>query len=128
MYLLDTCALLWLVGDQARFSGTLREALTRAAGEIYVSSISAFEIGVKDRKGALELPMPASEWFPRAVDFHGLIALPVDAAIAAASTELPPLHADPCDRMIVATALQHELTVVTPDPLIAAYPGVRARW
>jgi hypothetical protein len=41
---------------------------------------------------------------------------------------LPPLHPDPCDRIIVATALEHDWTIITPDPLIRQYPGVTVVW
>jgi PIN domain nuclease of toxin-antitoxin system len=44
------------------------------------------------------------------------------------STGLPPLHADPCDRMIIATAQLRNLCILTPDPLILAYPDTRAEW
>lgn len=128
MILLDTCTLLWLVGGSDRLSATARERLSEAAGELFVSSISAFEIGIKQRKGKLTLPMDAERWFAGALEFHGLLEVPVDARIAVRSTQLPPLHADPCDRMIVATAQLLGLTVLTPDPGIAAYPDADTAW
>ncbi len=59
---------------------------------------------------------------------HGLHEIPVHGSIAAASTLLPLLHEDPCDRIIVATAQAYELVVLTPDGLNAAYPGVTTLW
>jgi PIN domain nuclease of toxin-antitoxin system len=56
--LLDTCALLWLVGDPARLSARARAVLESTETEVYVSAISGFEISVKHRKGKLELPLP----------------------------------------------------------------------
>lgn len=94
----------------------------------FVSSISAFEVGVKHRRKALVLPMRPDLWFAKALEFHGLLDIAVDGEIAARSTMLPPLHADPCDRIIVATAQQRGLTILTPDRLIRAYPGTRVEW
>ncbi|HEV7667965.1 MAG TPA: type II toxin-antitoxin system VapC family toxin [Thermoanaerobaculia bacterium] len=128
MLLLDTCALLWLVGDRGKLSATAVGRIKTQRGELFVSAISAFEIGVKHRKGKLELPLEPGAWFEAALRFHGLRELPVTGSIAAASTALPLLHADPCDRLIVATALLHGMTVLTPDPLIAGYPGVQTVW
>jgi PIN domain nuclease of toxin-antitoxin system len=62
------------------------------------------------------------------MEFHGLTEIPVSGRIACRSTQLPPLHADPCDRIIVATALVSAIAVLSPDPLIAAYPGIEVAW
>ena len=128
MLLLDTCALLWLVGDREKLSPTALERIKAQRGELFVSAISAFEIGVKHRKGKLVLPLEPGPWFEAALRFHGLRELPITGSIAASSTSLPALHADPCDRLIVATALLHGMTILTPDPLIAAYPGIQTAW
>lgn len=128
MILLDTCTLLWLVSGGDRLSASARERLRENAGQLFVSAISAFEVGVKHRKGKLTLPMDAERWFAAAVEFHGLSEVAIDSRIAVRSTQLPPLHADPCDRILVATAQVVGLTVLTPDPLIAAYSEAEAVW
>lgn len=128
MILLDTCTLLWLVGDQSRLSPRARERLREGAGELFVSAISAFEIGIKQRKGKLSLPLEPEPWFEEAVDFHGLAEIPVSASIAARSTMLPALNSDPCDRILVATAQLLGLTVLTPDQVIRSYPDTLTDW
>ncbi len=128
MVLLDTCTLLWLAAEQSQLSPAAREAIARNAGRLFVSAISAFEIGIKHAKGRLSLPVEADAWFAQVLDFHGLREIPVSGRIAARSTALPPLHADPCDRLIVATALLHDFVIVTPDPLVRSYPGVVTDW
>lgn len=128
MLLLDTCTLLWLAADQAKLSRQATTLIVEHGDALFVSAISAFEIGVKHRRGGLVLPMPVSSWIHAVLDFHAVVEIPVDCRIAAASTELPPLHNDPCDRMIVATARVHNLTIVTPDPLITQYPDARVAW
>ena len=127
MVLLDTCTLLWLAADHSKLSQAALEALA-TADTIFVSAISAFEIGIKSRKGALSLAMEPEIWYQTALDFHGLREIGVSGQIVARSTSLQPLHADPCDRIIVATAQIHRLTILTPDPLIKAYPQTDVLW
>jgi PIN domain nuclease of toxin-antitoxin system len=131
MILLDTCTLLWLAVNQRRLSATAKRELESNAGALFVSAISAFEIGTKLRRGALSLStrdgMGPHEWYAEALEFHGIRELPVTGRIALESTLLPPHHRDPCDRILVATAREESLRVLTPDPLIAAYE-VETRW
>lgn len=128
MILLDTCTLLWLVGDQTKLSTRALEELRNNPGQLFVSAISAFEIGIKERKGKLRLPLDPERWFEAALEFHGLLELPVTGSIASRAMMLPALHADPCDRLVVATGQALGMLVLTPDPLIRAYPGTRSAW
>ena len=54
--------------------------------------------------------------------------LPIEASAAMAATELPPIHSDPFDRLLVATASERGLCLVTPDPVIARYPNLQLLW
>ena len=126
--LLDSCAILWLAADQARLTPTARQAIADHPAALFVSAISAFEISLKHRKGRLDLGMEPDEWWMRAMAHHGLIVLPVTDEIALASTALPPLHADPCDRIIVATGEKHGASIVTSDALIRQYPSAKVVW
>jgi PIN domain nuclease of toxin-antitoxin system len=128
MVLLDTCTLLWLAADQRKLSVPAKESLEQNAGRLLVSSISAFEIALKAKKGKLDLPIAAATWFERAIRHHGIREIPVDSTIALGSVALPPLHNDPCDRFIVATAAVRAVPIITCDPLIAQYPDVRVVW
>jgi PIN domain nuclease of toxin-antitoxin system len=118
--ILDTCALLWLAEGGDRLSQAARDRIENAP-VVYVSSISAFEIGIKCRSGKLRLPMPVAEWFQAVVDHHGLAVQPLDWDVCIAAAELPPLHKDPCDRFIIAAAKIQHFPVVTSDPSFAAY-------
>ena len=59
---------------------------------------------------------------------YRLAEISVDAAVAARSARLPAIHKDPCDRIIVATAMIHHLPIVTPDTTIPQYPHVKTIW
>ncbi len=128
MILLDTCTLLWLVAAPSRLSKRARATIDASRGQMFVSAISAFEVAIKHRRRALVLPLPADEWYAAAIAHHGVVEIAVTGSIAARSVALPALHADPADRMIVATAQDRSLTVVTPDRLIGQYPDVSVIW
>lgn len=118
--LLDTCALLWLGQGGGRLS---QDALQRidTAPVVYVSAISGFEIGVKVAKGKLSLPARPAEWLAAIVEHHDLRELPVDMKATVRATELPAIHADPVDRILIATAETRGLSVVTTDAVFARY-------
>ncbi len=127
MILLDTCTLLWLARGQG-LPPNVAAQIEDPEHAIFVSAISALEIGIKVAKGRLTLPMPLGTWWSAVLEQHGLGEVPVEAEIAIAATELPPIHADPADRILVATARHLGATLLSPDPMIAQYRGVKVAW
>ena len=118
--ILDTCGLLWLASGSKKLSrSTLKEI--NEASAVYVSAISGFEINLKAGKGKLELSHSVEEWFKRVTEHHGLTVLPLDLEICIAAAKLPPIHDDPFDRFIIATAKLNDLTVVTADERFEEY-------
>jgi PIN domain nuclease of toxin-antitoxin system len=118
--ILDTCALLWLAEGSKKLSrSTLKEINESPA--VYVSAISGFEIAIKTAKGKLKLPKPPQEWFEKIVEHHGLTVLPLELNACVAAAELPPIHDDPCDRFIIATAKLNDLPVITVDERFEKY-------
>lgn len=123
--LLDSCALIELSNDTlpAPAHSTLQRAA--AAGEAFVSVISALEVAQKAAKGKLALAVTPRLWFPAMVRRHDLRELPISRPIAIGACELPGLfHADPADRLIVATARRFHLMVLTSDQRIIAYAAI----
>jgi len=123
--LLDTCALLALA------SGDLPDgaaAALRRAPEAYVSVVSPWEVAIKAAGGRLRLREPPVQWFLGLIERHDLREVPLDAGIACAAAALPLLHRDPFDRVIVALARAHAITVLTSDENIRKYPGVTTLW
>jgi PIN domain nuclease of toxin-antitoxin system len=119
---------LWLAGAQKGLSEKAKKAIAHAPGGLFVSGISGFEIGVKAARGAITLPLPAEAWVEKALELHGIIEIPVTCTLGVQAAMLPPIHRDPCDRIIVATALVYGLTVLTKDAVIPRYPDVRVLW
>ena len=109
-------------------SGKARRLIGANSESIFVSAISAFEIGVKYHKGKLTLSDTSRNWWHRSIVHHGLAVVDVTDSIFLASSELPPLHHDPCDRIIIATAGDIGATILTPDHLIAQYPSAKVEW
>lgn len=126
--LLDTCAVIWLANGDPLAEGALSrivEAGTRAG--IYVSTASAWEIGMlsKPRAGrgpALQLMPDAKTWFARFMKGAGIREAAITPSIAIDSSHLPgELHGDPGDRLIIATARDLGVPIVTRDRKIMAY-------
>ena len=121
--LVDTCTFLWLAADAPELSPTARTACRAPANEVYLSSLSAWEIAIKYRLGRLPLPEPPGRYVVHRREWLQLRPLAFDEACAAHDALLPPHHADPFDRGLVSQAILHGMTLVTPDPDIARYPA-----
>ena len=123
--LLDTCALLALADGE--LPGAAAGAL-RTAPEAYVSVVSAWEVAIKVAGGRLRLMEPPVQWFLGLIDRYDLREAPLDAGIVCAAAALPLLHRDPFDRVVVALAHAHGLTVLTSDENSRKYAGVNTLW
>lgn len=121
--ILDTCALLSLVGLVEKKLGNKARAVLRAADEVFISSCSLFEIAIKHKKETLDLGIFASaeELRDKAVAHYRLTVIPVDDADFLQSVLLPDHHADPFDRIIIARARRRKLAVVTFDTSFDQY-------
>jgi PIN domain nuclease of toxin-antitoxin system len=119
--LLDTCTFLWIaLGDRA-LSRPARQAFVDPASEVYLSAISSWEIALKHALGKLPLPERAILLVPEMRARHRISSLALDEPAALAVAQLPDLHRDPFDRMLICQAIMGGLTLVTPDPLIRQY-------
>jgi PIN domain nuclease of toxin-antitoxin system len=119
--LLDTHAFLWWLGDDERLGPKAREAIRDAGNLVFVSAASASEIAVKRAAGRLEAPGDISEW----IDQNSFGDLPIEVEHAVVSTELPPHHADPFDRLLVAQAQLEDMTLVAHDHELEKYDIAR---
>jgi PIN domain nuclease of toxin-antitoxin system len=125
--LLDTCTFLWSIAGGAALSAAAREALVDPANDVYLSSISSWEIAVKHALGRLTLPEPPERYVPAQRRARGIEAWPLDEEACLYLHRLPPVHRDPFDRLLVCQSMVAGFTLVTPDPDIARYP-VRTLW
>jgi PIN domain nuclease of toxin-antitoxin system len=115
--LLDTHALIWWLSDDRELSDVARSAIADPASVVYVSAAGAWEMSIKQARGRLRMSGDLA-----AILAQGdLVELPITVAHAELAGALPPHHADPFDRMLVAQATLEGLTVVTRDPDFALY-------
>jgi len=127
-YLLDTCAFLFLINDPSSLSEAAQCALREEKVDAFLSVISVAEISIKEAKGKLRLPLPILKWTEKALKHHSLKLLPLDLIPCTLAGQLPWVHSDPFDRLLIATALQHRLTLITADKEIQKYPNIRTLW
>ena len=123
MLLLDTHVLLWL-DSGAPMTRESVAAIDDAAdrGEVLVSPVSAWEIGLLVRKGRIRLDLEPLPWFERVLDLPGVRLVPLAVAAAISSSFLDePFHGDPADRLLVATARTLPATLITRDARILSY-------
>lgn len=117
--LLDTCAVLWLA-QGADMTPASRTAI--ADYNLNVSPISAWEIANLVRKGRLASTLPVANWFHQTIGKMAATMPPLSVEILTGSCSLPGTPpSDPADRIIIATAREADLTVVTRDKLILDY-------
>jgi PIN domain nuclease of toxin-antitoxin system len=117
-YLLDTHVLIWWLENQQKLSTTARKIIGIHNHEIMVSSASLWEMAIKSGLGKLRTPPDAIERI-RDENFTLIDIKPIHAMKV---LELPSIHQDPFDRMLIAQALVEGATLVTRDKRIVKYP------
>jgi PIN domain nuclease of toxin-antitoxin system len=121
---LDTHVWLWLVeGIHPIDPGLVAQVdASRSNGEVYVSAISLWEVAMADARRRVQLSLPCAQWIEASLLAGRTVLAPLTPAIAIESVHLPgPIHNDPMDRIIVATARTLGATLVTHDRRLVAY-------
>ena len=117
MIVLDTSALLFWTLDPAKLTPKAKQALD-GADKIIVSSISVWEIGLKVKRGRLEIPLTIAEFAERLRLVDKLAIVPVDVETWLDNLNLDWEHRDPADRTIVATAFRLRCPLISSDRVI----------
>lgn len=119
--LLDTHALLWWVGDPQQLEAGARALIASRDAELLWSAASTWELGIKMALGKLRLPESLDRFVHRQIREQSLVGLPIYHDHAVRAAELPPIHRDPFDRMLVAQALVEDVPLLTRDVTLAGY-------
>ena len=122
--LLDTHVFLWAINADANLPGAFRKAISDPTNTVFLSVASLWEADIKFNLGKLSLPLPPVEYIPPRRAAHGIASLTIDEETLIALAELPDLHRDPFDRIILAQAIQHGMTIATVDKAMLAYSTV----
>ena len=125
--LLDTHALIWTIFIPDKLTARARQALEDGENEIFVSSVSAFEIANKFRIGKLALARPLANDFGGFALREGFLHLALEHQHARLGGMLPIPHKDPFDRMLIAQAQLENLTLVSNEKAFDTF-GVTRLW
>jgi PIN domain nuclease of toxin-antitoxin system len=122
--LFDTHALIWTVEDEP-IHPEARRAIDLAAARneaVFVSPITAWERGMLVAKGRIASRLPPKDWFARVISNPLIAVAEMTIDILTDASFLPePVHGDPADRILIATARAHDLTLITHDAAILRY-------
>ena len=131
MIVLDTHVWVLFVSNPELLSKRAKRSLDAAMEEkgILISSISAWEVALLVAKKRLRLTLGVTDWIAKSEALPFITFIPVDNSIAIKSVNLPqPLHSDPADRIIIATAISMGAPLLTKDETILKYPHVQTIW
>ena len=125
MFLLDTHTFLWFLEDDPKIPKNVKETI-ETAQDIRVSIGTFWEMAIKASIGKLTLPAPITTLMDDCTEL-GFTILPIEASHLERLKELPKIHKDPFDRLLVCQAQAENLTVITADENIAKY-DIQTLW
>ena len=121
-YLLDTHTVLWFFnGNKTSLSDTAKNIIQSQQYIKFVSMVSVWEVGIKINIGKLVFPQNTNG-FVHQIQKNGFELLPINASHIAAIEQLPLIHRDPFDRLLVATAIVEQMGLLSCDANIKQYP------
>jgi PIN domain nuclease of toxin-antitoxin system len=127
LIVLDTHAWIWWNAEPDKLSGLARQAIDDA-DEVGICPISCWELAMLVSKGRLKLDRAPLEWVNEALSDDFCKVIPISPAIAVTAGTLEGFHGDPADRLIVATAIQTGVPLVTRDRQIRDFGRVDSVW
>ena len=120
--LLDTHLLLWAAGQPERLPAAARELIDDANNQLMFSLASLWEVAIKSGLGRADFRADA-RLLRRGLLDNGYDELAITSEHAVAIANLPPIHKDPFDRLLVAQSAVEGVLRLTPDAVVAHYPG-----
>ena len=120
--LLDTHLLLWAASQPDRLSTSAQALLNDARNDLLFSPASLWEVAIKRGLGRRDFQADP-RLLRRGLLDNGYSELPIVSDHVVAMEDLPPIHKDPFDRVLVAQATVEGIALLTTDPLLAQYPG-----
>ena len=119
--LLDTHVWLWSITTPHKLGSKGLSLLENTGNELFLSAASSWEIAIKYRLGRLPLPEPPHQFIPPRLIRDGIKQLPVEHHHACHVANLPDLHRDPFDRLLIAQAQTERLAFITADQKLKDY-------
>ena len=125
-YLLDTHTFLWWLTEDERLSKNALQIIESDVA-LFLSAASTWEIAIKHAKGRLELPKNLNTYIHGQIQKKNITSLPIQITHTLKTATLPPHHADPFDRILIAQTQLENMILITNDPLIKKY-SVKTMW
>ena len=125
--LLDTHAFIWWDGDQTKLSAEVLAACESPANTLHLSLVSVWEIQIKTQLGKLTLRLPLADILREQQQRNGLQIEPITLDDILALSNLPSIHGDPFDRMLVVQSQRGDFRLASRDANLAQY-GVAMLW
>jgi len=98
-----------------------------SADALAISAVSCWEVAWLHRRGRMTLKLPLEVWIDNALQGSDVVCLPVDRHVALRSAEMPEHHRDPADRLIIATAVEHQAYIESLDQIFPRYAELAGR-
>ena len=119
-YLIDTHTAMWFFNGDIKLSKTANEIIYDFSNPIYMSIASAWDVAIKLSIGKLDIVSNTAD-FLRDAETNKIIILPIVPASLTVLESLPMIHRDPFDRLLIATAIAEQMTLITDDENIKKY-------
>ncbi|MCL2070544.1 MAG: type II toxin-antitoxin system VapC family toxin [Treponema sp.] len=119
-YLLDTHTAIWFFNGDDTLSKTAKSSILDLSNQKYISIVSAWELAIKISLGKLDFGGKAAG-FMRFAETNGFTFIPIKEVHLTVFESLPMIHRDPFDRLLIATALAEDMTLITADKNIVQY-------
>ena len=119
-YLIDTHVVIWLAINSSELPEGINELIKNPENDIYICSVSLWEIAIKMNLGKLDLKRPLNKLLSD-IKTYGFNVLQVEDEYLCNLLTLPYIHKDPFDRLIISTALAEDLVIITIDENIQKY-------
>jgi PIN domain nuclease of toxin-antitoxin system len=118
--LLDTHLLIWIAADSARLPSKARELVSDTENDVFFSVASLWEIAIKSARGRDSFDLDAAGLRKELLE-NDFQETPILARHVFYTSRLPAIHRDPFDRLLVAQALQEDLTLLSSNAVVASY-------
>ncbi len=126
-YMLDTCSFIWYLTKDKRLPETVRK-MVYDSGEIYMSFATLWEIAIKQTVGKLDIITMNIYELADFCENRGILIMPLKFSYLEKIKHMPLIHRDPFDRIIMATAIEENCTLITNDSEIIKYDGIKTFW
>ena len=126
-YLLDTHVFLWMISEPERLSKKIRGILEDSKNNLFLSPASGLEIAIKTKIGKLKLPGSPDKYVIEQINLNSISLLPLTLKHTLNVYNLPDIHRDPFDRLLISQSNIEKIPIISDDRLIKKYK-VRVIW